>query len=264
MRVILGQRTRLPGGHAVAFRLRWLCSLTMRASTRAGSRSPNSAAIAVRVSPRSTRAARLGPGLRWVEVTAVRGVKDAITILARTEHPLAAVGIADEDHERAVARLREPLERVGVTLVCRAGRMQAPPIDWAQDGIEICQRKGVKFVVQGEESLLEKLQVDGYHVNSSKLGLLKHRPVSNDLLFSASCHNQEELKQAEALDVDYAFLSPVQKTQSHPNAVTLGWREFGKLVSAVGYPIYALGGMKDDDLKSAREKGAQGILSSDV
>ena len=39
---------------------------------------------------------------------------------------------------------------------------------------------------------------------------MHERPVPHELLFSASCHNRQELKQAEKLNVDFAYLSPVK------------------------------------------------------
>jgi len=54
-------------------------------------------------------------------------------------------------------------------------------------------------------------------------------------------------------------LSPVNKTSSHESAKPLGWDKFKNLVEPVNIPVYALGGMRVDDMKKSREFGAQGV-----
>jgi len=88
---------------------------------------------------------------------------------------------------------------------------------------------------------------------------LTARPVSDDCLVAASCHNRDELFHASVLGLDFAVLSPVQKTRSHPDASPLGWERFRDLVEAVDLPVYALGGMRMEDTPLAWEHGAQGI-----
>ena len=76
---------------------------------------------------------------------------------------------------------------------------------------------------------------------------------------AASCHNADELAQAERLGLDFVVLGPVRATESHPDATPLGWDGFGALREAVSLPIYALGGMKPADVARARRHGGQGV-----
>jgi 8-oxo-dGTP diphosphatase len=78
-------------------------------------------------------------------------------------------------------------------------------------------------------------------------------------LVAASCHGGEELTQAAALGVDFALLSPVLPTASHPEACGLGWPEFARLIERSPVPVYALGGMSPALLETARQSGAHGI-----
>ena len=64
---------------------------------------------------------------------------------------------------------------------------------------------------------------------------------------------------AQRLGLDYAFLSPVRETASHPDVEPLGWERFASWVDGVNIPVYALGGMRTEDLQAAREFGGQGI-----
>ena len=64
---------------------------------------------------------------------------------------------------------------------------------------------------------------------------------------------------AAALELDFALLSPVLPTKSHPGAVHLGWEKLAALTDVSSIPVYALGGLQLDDMESAWEKGAHGI-----
>ncbi|MFM6979285.1 MAG: Nudix family hydrolase [Methylophilaceae bacterium] len=100
----------------------------------------------------------------------------------------------------------------------------------------------------------------GLHLNSQRLMQLQQRPIiAADQLCSASCHNADELQKAWDLQLDYALLSPVQATLSHPQAQPLGWSKFSQLIQDTPIPIYALGGMRKQDLHVAWQAGAHGI-----
>lgn len=95
------------------------------------------------------------------------------------------------------------------------------------------------------------------HLNSASLMRLPTKPECQ--LLSASCHNKEQILKAEALGVDFIFLSPVKATQSHPNAVPIEWDKFSELLFETNMPTYALGGMTDLHITEAWNAGAQGI-----
>jgi 8-oxo-dGTP diphosphatase len=69
----------------------------------------------------------------------------------------------------------------------------------------------------------------------------------------------EELRRAEALGCDFALLSPVLPTLSHPGALHLGWDDFAAMVAGSTIPVYALGGLKQEDMQTAWQNGAHGI-----
>jgi hypothetical protein len=80
----------------------------------------------------------LGPGLRCVRVAAVADRAAAIAALRAAKPPLAGVGVAGattggDSSGADDAALSTALRAAGATLVCPAGFMQAPPIDWRPD-----------------------------------------------------------------------------------------------------------------------------------
>lgn len=109
------------------------------------------------------------------------------------------------------------------------------------------------------EDFAELSSVQGLHAHSGLLQTLAVRPVADHLLFGVSCHSREDLLLAQALDADYALLSPVQATASHVDQQPLGWEQFATLAAASSVPVYALGGMAAADLGLARARGGRGI-----
>ena len=59
---------------------------------------------------------------------------------------------------------------------------------------------------------------------------------------------------------DFALLSPVLPTLTHPGAATLGWaRFFEALAAASPIPVYGLGGLARTDVALAQSHGAHGV-----
>ncbi len=86
----------------------------------------------VSVSPRARLAP--GPGLRCVRVLPVVDQDEMLRRLARSEVPLAGAGVGASPGSAGFTAIASALERCGATWVCPAGRMQAPPLAWRQDG----------------------------------------------------------------------------------------------------------------------------------
>lgn len=97
----------------------------------------------------------------------------------------------------------------------------------------------------------------GAQLRQALLMQLRERPPLRTV--GASCHDQASLGQAERLACDFALLSPVRFTHSHPETPALGWDGFSALRACTSLPVYALGGVTPADLPIARTAGAQGV-----
>jgi len=124
---------------------------------------------------------------------------------------------------------------------------------------EICSRSGVKLLLHGRPGQALRWQADGVHLTSSQLFSLPQRPLPASMWVAASCHNHRELVRAASLKVDFAVLSPLKKTSSHPLVKPLGWRRFSTLCVRAVMPVYAQGGMQLCDIATACARGAQGV-----
>ncbi|MBV1915889.1 MAG: Nudix family hydrolase [Pseudomonadales bacterium] len=125
--------------------------------------------------------------------------------------------------------------------------------------LEYCHSKGVQCVLNRDPELLAAADADGIHLNRHHLSRFNERPIGQEKWLSASCHNVQEIEQAQRIGVDYISLSPVLRTDTHPDAMPMGWQCFSELVASCSMPVFALGGMGEPDIKHAKAAGAQGI-----
>ncbi len=169
-------------------------------------------------------------------------------------------------HEKdCLEKLQRALDN-GIRLVqlrLKAGDLKPESVTrLAEQVSSLCLSSGARLLLNISECYfpaldLSAIKFDGVHADSKTLKELSQRPDCH--LFSASCHNRQELQKAMQLNADFVVLSPVQKTSSHPEMEALGWQVFLDLTESCCVPVYALGGVSASDLNQAWLNGAQGI-----
>jgi 8-oxo-dGTP diphosphatase len=170
---------------------------------------------------------------------------------------LAITGSVGDDFEQRVERV---LSRGAGLLQLRVPEPRGPGFEaLAERILACCHAVGAKLVVNADPALAVSLRADGVQLNRQRLLAADQRPLGETRLVGASCHNVDELDHAAAIGADFALLSPVLPTASHPGAATLGWEQFQILCEQAPMPVYALGGMTTDSLELARTHGAHGI-----
>jgi len=117
-------------------------------------------------------------------------------------------------------------------------------------------------LVNGSPELAHSAGADGVHLDSSAAAALSARPDfahAETFLVGVSCHDAAELAHAATIGADFALLSPVLPTLTHPGAPTLGWERFSVMAAASPIPVYGLGGLERDDIALAQSHGAHGV-----
>ncbi|WP_018174835.1 MULTISPECIES: Nudix family hydrolase [unclassified Thioalkalivibrio] len=120
--------------------------------------------------------------------------------------------------------------------------------------------RGVPLLANAPWEWVADLSGIGWHLPERRWRALDERPPVSGLV-AASVHGAEGLAAAARLGLDFAVLSPVCSTASHPGVPGMGWVQFAAWVREAGVPVYALGGMRASDLDQARTCGAQGIAA---
>lgn len=155
-------------------------------------------------------------------------------------------------------RLKAALEK-GVRLI-QVREHEMPPEQlesFTRRVVTLAHEHNARVLINGDEALARRSGADGVHLTSMQLMQRKERPATP--FFGASCHDAAELTQAARLSADFAVLSPVLPTPTHPEAGGMGWDKFASLVSDYPVPVYALGGMKPELLDTAMKHGAHGM-----
>jgi len=163
-----------------------------------------------------------------------------------------------EGVERQFVRLEQALKN-GLRLV--QVRDKNWPVaqrqEFAESVCRLAHQHNALVVINDSEEIARQAGADGLHLSASSLAKRTARP---DLRWvGASCHNAAEIARAGELGLDYALLSPVLPTPSHPQVEGLGWASFAEEIAGNTLPVFALGGMKPELLAVAQSHGAQGI-----
>ena len=139
--------------------------------------------------------------------------------------PLYAISNVQELGEEEFMRQMEAALHNGLRL------MQLREKNLSRDGLRdlalqvmaLAHAHGAKVLLNGDVALAQEVGADGVQLTGAQLTELNERP---DVEWcAASCHSVEELRRAEELGCDFALLSPVLPTLSHPGAPHLGWED---------------------------------------
>jgi 8-oxo-dGTP diphosphatase len=123
--------------------------------------------------------------------------------------------------------------------------------------LPLIRQHDARLIINADIELAKEIGADGVQLTGAQLAGLSVRPDVD--WCAASCHDEAELRRAEALGCDFALLSPVLATQSHPGVPHLGWENFAATAAGSSIPVYALGGLTHADMNTAWQHGAHGI-----
>jgi len=176
-----------------------------------------------------------------------------------------------------VSSLEDLLTLIGRAVKGGADGVQLRQNNWTDkqwlEGVvpakSLCSQLGVALILNSPPAALKE-SADGLHLSADSLrflaasGRLRDRACelkAQGVWLSASCHDESELAFAQTHGLDWACLSPVAATLSHPAQAPMGWERFASLASSVTLPVFALGGMTLALEACARDSGAQGIAA---
>jgi len=111
---------------------------------------------------------------------------------------------------------------------------------------KLTQQYQSKLIIHSQADIARAIAADGVHLSTKdmhEIPDMRSWLQSDNMSISVSCHNAEELQQAYFYGADFAFLSPVFPTQSHPNAPAIGIDDFILLAQSAPLPVIALGGI---------------------
>ncbi|WP_445146203.1 Nudix family hydrolase [Dyella sp. Tek66A03] len=208
-----------------------------------------------------------GQALQWCDPAGIdpailspadRPILRALQLPAR--YPITPAEVPPEAFEAWRHRLVEAIEH-GLHLALLRFPLWAPERvrELAAALLPVARARGAHMLLSGDVAgALELGSGVGVQLKAFQLSSLEERPLPLSQLVGASCHDEIELAQASRF-ADFATLSPVSATATHPGVVPLGWPTFQSMLEAASVPVYALGGMTEADTQVARRAGGQGV-----
>ncbi|MCF6208812.1 MAG: thiamine phosphate synthase [Ghiorsea sp.] len=155
------------------------------------------------------------------------------------------------------------------TIVLREKHLDSAKLLSLASKLRILTRKyNTRLMIHSQADIAKAVAADGVHVDAKSMPEITNIKtwLGDGFLVSASCHNAQELTQAEQQGADFCFLSPVFPTQSHPGAPSLGATTFLQLAATVSIPVVALGGIAPNVITQLQGHGVAtmgGILNAE-
>lgn len=119
---------------------------------------------------------------------------------------------------------------------------------------------GSHLLIHERVDIALTLKAAGVHLPEWGMETKQARSLLNhDQLLGRSCHSVETANKALQEGADFVTLSPLFKTQSHPEAIPLGVQEFSKMCRLINGPVLALGGIGSHTILDALKTGAYGV-----
>lgn len=135
----------------------------------------------------------------------------------------------------------------------------------AKRALALTEAVGLPLVLHGDVRACAEIDAFGFHASAvqalqwQQQGLRKADVLPTGYCLAVATHDADELALAQAVAADWAWLSPVSPTPSHPDVASLGWAAWAALAQATTLPVYALGGLSQSQVAQARGYGGVGV-----
>jgi 8-oxo-dGTP diphosphatase len=144
-------------------------------------------------------------------------------------------------------------------LYWRVENTPARNIELAEWSVEHLSKLIVNTEVYQQLSSIQQQYISTIHLKQAQLLAFRSADLKIGKRYIAACHDLVSMQHAQKIGCDAILLSPVLATQTHLEALTLGWAQFKQLAAKLDIPVFALGGMKTSEFSMAQAHGAYGI-----
>jgi thiamine-phosphate pyrophosphorylase len=122
----------------------------------------------------------------------------------------------------------------------------------------LTEARGTHLLISDRLDIALAVRADGVHLPELGFPPAVARDVLGEqALIGVSRHSREGLCEAARQGADYATLSPLHAVDG--KAPPLGHQAFGAAIAEVGLPVFALGGVRCEDVPLVLASGARGV-----
>lgn len=137
-------------------------------------------------------------------------------------------------------------------------------LTYAKTIITLAKKQGHMVLLAGDVAMAIRLKVDGIHVPATYWCQFLLKKKHPKWIVTCSVHSQRELKNIQHNMVDVVFFSPIFRTTSHPEAIGKGYATLYRIATSSKIPLYALGGIKDTNIRYLKHSAMAGIAAIDA
>ena len=122
-----------------------------------------------------------------------------------------------------------------------------------------CKNYEARFFISRRAAIAKQIGADGIHLSATQ-NIKDVRALCGSILIGQSCHNSNDVADAQKSGTDYVSLSPIFEAQSKPGyGPALGLERLAQICSSNTLPIIALGGINAKNAAACQRAGAKGI-----
>lgn len=104
------------------------------------------------------------------------------------------------------------------------------------------------------------VDADGVHLGQKSMPPFAVRRLSGKLIIGVSAHNLKEARAGEQAGADFITLGPIYETPSKLKyGRPIGLEALREAAGEVSVPVFAIGGIKTDNLREVLDAGAEGV-----
>ena len=129
----------------------------------------------------------------------------------------------------------------------------------AEKVIEICHRYGTRCILHSYVNTAAKLSHDALHLPLHQLRQLSDSQKNRFKLLGASVHSADEALQAEKFGCTYITAGHIFDTDCKAGCPGKGLRYLREICENVDIPVYAIGGIKAENIADVINAGAKGV-----
>jgi thiamine-phosphate pyrophosphorylase len=125
---------------------------------------------------------------------------------------------------------------------------------------ELTLRYDARLFINDRVDIAVAVDADGVHLGMRSIPPFAVRRFAGRLIIGVSTHSLEEAVRAENLGADFITLGPVFHTPSKAGyGEPLGLDTLEEVAGKVSIPIFAIGGVKLENVKDVMERGPHGV-----
>ncbi len=129
----------------------------------------------------------------------------------------------------------------------------------AEHVMKICDRQGVECILHYFWNTASDLSAESVHLPLTQLRQLPQKQKNMFTTIGCSCHSQAEAEEAEAAGCTYIFAGHIFATDCKKNVTPRGTGFLEDVCGCVSIPVYAIGGINENNISKISAAGAKGV-----